>query len=49
MSQQKLQTVMKDLEETQHHCEALTQQLDAVKLQIKEKVKSKMYLFTKQK
>lgn len=45
MSQQQLQTVVKDLEETQHHCEALTQQLDAVRLQIKEKVKSNICFF----
>lgn len=38
--QQKLQTLLQELEETQHHCDALTRELDATKLQMKEKVKS---------
>ncbi|XP_062284878.1 coiled-coil domain-containing protein 18 isoform X1 [Scomber scombrus] len=35
--QQKLQTLLQELEETQRHCDALTRELDATKLQTKEK------------
>uniref|UniRef100_A0A8D3A116 Coiled-coil domain containing 18 n=1 Tax=Scophthalmus maximus TaxID=52904 RepID=A0A8D3A116_SCOMX len=35
--QQKVQTVLQELEETRLHCEALTRELDATKLQTKEK------------
>ncbi|CAJ1071872.1 coiled-coil domain-containing protein 18 [Xyrichtys novacula] len=35
--QQKLETVLQELEETKHHCEALSRELDATKLQHKEK------------
>ncbi|XP_022610747.1 coiled-coil domain-containing protein 18 [Seriola dumerili] len=34
--QQRLQTVLQELEETQHHCEALTREIDTAKLQTKE-------------
>lgn len=37
--QQKLHTSLQKLEETQRHCETLTRELDATKLQTKEKVK----------
>lgn len=36
--QQKLERLLKDLEETQNCCEALTRQLDSTKLQSKETV-----------
>lgn len=44
---QKLQKVLKELEETQGHCEGLTRELDAAKLQTKETVSSKHCLFLK--
>ncbi|KAF3699148.1 Coiled-coil domain-containing protein 18 Sarcoma antigen NY-SAR-24 [Channa argus] len=37
LCQQKLQNVLKDFEQCQHHCEALTQELDATKQQLKDK------------
>lgn len=40
-SQQRLQSLLRELEETQHHCEALARELDATKQHIKEKVEAK--------
>lgn len=39
--QQKLQSLLKELEETQQHCETLIRDLDTSKLHSKEKVKPK--------
>lgn len=41
--QQKVQTLLQELEETQCHCDALTRELDATKMQMKDKVKSECH------